>query len=58
MTTYRAAPCPCGHKTCKHWHVSPVADMQGVGFTEYQAKAVAAFLNDLEKLENRPMEIS
>jgi len=27
---YAARPCPCGHKNCRAWHVSPVADIQGV----------------------------
>ncbi len=45
---YRIEPCACGHKTCKHWHVSPVANVQGVGFTEKQARAVAALLNKME----------
>lgn len=51
MITYRAEPCPCGHSTCKHWHVSPVAAFQGVGFTEEQAQAVAALLNAMERRE-------
>lgn len=42
---YRATPCPCGHKTCKSWHVEPVAAMQGVNFMQDQAEAVAELLN-------------
>lgn len=43
--TYRAVQCPCGHRACKDWHVDPAASVQGVRFTEDQAKAVAALLN-------------
>ena len=45
---YRAIPCPCGHPACKNWFVDPVAAVQGVGFSEKQALAVADFLNRLE----------
>ena len=44
-----AKPCPCRNDFCKDWHVEPVAAMQGVSFTEEQARAVAEFLNDREK---------
>lgn len=43
MTIYKATPCPCG--CCKDWHVSPIADVQGVGFSQRQAEAVADLLN-------------
>lgn len=42
-----ARPCQCGHPTCKDWHVYPGADVQGVNFTERQARAVADMLNML-----------
>lgn len=46
---YKAIKCPCGHAACASWHVSPVADTQGVSFTKEQAEAVAKLLNDLDK---------
>ena len=45
---YRAVKCPCGHRACDDWHVNPVAAIQGVGFTQAQAEAVAGLLNALE----------
>jgi hypothetical protein len=42
---YRAIRCSCRHKSCPDWHVSDVADVQGVHFTKEQAEAVAALLN-------------
>jgi len=48
---YRADRCPCGQRGCSSWHVWPVAAVQGVRFTEKQAKAVAALLNGLEEAE-------
>lgn len=44
---YEAVPCNCGHPSCKHWHVSCVADVHGVGFDEEQARAVAGLLNEM-----------
>lgn len=38
-----AIPCPCGK--CGYWLVEPEAALQGVSFTEAQARAVAALLN-------------
>jgi hypothetical protein len=46
---FRATPCCCGHPTCRAWHVAPVANVQGVSFTEHQAKLVAQVLNDDEQ---------
>lgn len=46
--TYTASPCPCGHRLCGNWHVSPVAAVQGVGFTEKQARIVASVLIAVE----------
>lgn len=43
--THYAFPCPCGHPVCKNWMVSGVAAVQGVSFTEQQARAVAGLLN-------------
>lgn len=45
MAYYTAEKCPCGSSTCKYWLVDPVASIQGVGFTEAQAKFIAAALN-------------
>lgn len=45
---FTAMKCPCGHKSCKNWFVSPVAAVQSVSFTEEQAKAVAEFMNSRE----------
>jgi len=42
---YSAVKCPCGHPVCKSWLVDPVAAVQGVHFTEAQAKFVAAVMN-------------
>jgi hypothetical protein len=38
-------PCPCGYRTCNDWHVHPQAAVQGVSFTEEEAKVVAAVLS-------------
>jgi hypothetical protein len=46
--TYYAVKCPCKSKACTYWHVDPVASIQGVSFTEEQAKAVAELLNKLQ----------
>lgn len=40
-----AAPCPCGHPRCRHWHVHPYAAVQGVCFTKEQAEIVAEVLS-------------
>ena len=45
MTGFYAKQCQCGHKSCKNWHVSSVADVQGVSFTKDQAELVASVLN-------------
>lgn len=42
---YRAIPCACAYAKCPDWHVSGVADVQGVCFTQAQAEAVAQLLN-------------
>lgn len=39
---WRAQPCPCGDEFCSAWHVEPVAAVQGVTFTEAEAKIAAA----------------
>ncbi len=49
--SYKAVPCMCGDKICKHWHVSAVADRQGVSFTQQEAEAVANLLNIMMKQE-------
>ena len=53
---HQAEKCPCGHQSCRQWHVTGVAQVQGVRFTETEAKAVAALLSDgdlLKKLRDR-----
>lgn len=45
---YRAIPCSCGHHTCRDWHITEVAQIQGVHFTREAAEAVADFLNKWE----------
>jgi hypothetical protein len=45
---YYAEPCGCQYKNCPHWHVTNVADVQGVAFTKEQAEAVADLLNKME----------
>lgn len=57
--TYSVTYCRCGDHpadpdrkdrmgVCDDWHVSPVADVHGVDFTETQAHAVADLLNRME----------
>lgn len=48
---YWASRCPCMRRSCRDWHVEPVAALQGVSFTEAQARAVAKLLNDLNNQE-------
>jgi hypothetical protein len=48
MATYVARPCPCGHRACKSWFVHPIAAVQGVHFTEEQARLVVSVLNATE----------
>ena len=45
MLEFEARKCPCKHVACEDWHVYPVAAVQGVKFTEEQAKLVAETLN-------------
>ena len=42
-----AVPCQCGHSSCKDWHVTDFADLQGVHFTEEQALMVAFVLGSM-----------
>lgn len=56
--TYHAIQCRCGHRACKDWHVGPIADMQGVKFTEVQAHAVAALLNRIETDDGPPQRLN
>jgi hypothetical protein len=46
---FRAVKCACGHRACQDWHVSFVAQVQGVHFTQKQAEMVALLLNIMEK---------
>ena len=41
----RISKCPCGHPTCQDWHV-PGAQVQGVKFTEEEAKAITYLLSN------------
>lgn len=50
--SYTAIRCPCGHPSCKNWMVDDVAAIQGVAFTEKQAKAVAALLTAMDAEPN------
>jgi len=43
--TYHAVKCPCGAAVCRNWLVDPVANVQGVAFTEVQARFVTNVLN-------------
>lgn len=54
MATYRAIKCPCNHRACSSWMVDPVAAIQGVSFTETQARAVAALLNNMNYEDTGP----
>jgi hypothetical protein len=45
---YYARPCGCSYAKCSDWHVSNVADVQGVHFTKRQARKVAKVLNEME----------
>lgn len=49
MGPYVVSRCPCGQRGCSDWHVSPVAAVQCVKFTEKQARVVAAVLNAMEQ---------
>lgn len=40
-----AEKCPCGHRACTDWHVGPHAAVQGVRFSEQEAKVLAAVLS-------------
>lgn len=53
MRRYAALPCNCGHRSCKHWHISNVADVHGVSFTKEQAELVAAVLIVADRPEYR-----
>ncbi|NJL71045.1 MAG: hypothetical protein HC888_05230 [Candidatus Competibacteraceae bacterium] len=49
MMAHYAFPCPCRHPACKSWMVEGVADVQGVNFTEQQARVVAGLLNFMDE---------
>lgn len=42
---YKALKCPCRSPNCEAWHISEVAELQGVNFSHKQAFAVANLLN-------------
>lgn len=44
----RAEKCPCESPRCNDWHVWPEAALQGVEFTEKQARAVVKLLDELD----------
>ena len=58
----KAIPYPCGHPACRAWMVSPQAAVQGVRFTEGEARAVADLLNAMAEVrktgEVRPFVIN
>lgn len=49
-----ASRCRCRSANCKDWHIWPAAAVQGVHFTEQQARAVATLLNMMEYGEFPP----
>lgn len=49
MGPYVVSRCSCGQRGCSDWHVSPVAAVQCVKFTEKQARAVAAVLTAMDE---------
>lgn len=55
--TYRAVKCPCRHISCTNWHITIVADLQGVSFTQEQAIAVALILNQMDAAEDRDLDL-
>ena len=46
---FRVSQCQCNYAKCKDWHIAPVADVQGVRFTEEQAIAVATLLDGMDR---------
>lgn len=42
---HEAIKCPCRQPVCQSWLVTGVADVQGVHFSEEEARAVADLLN-------------
>lgn len=53
MGPYVVSRCPCGQRGCEDWHVSPVAAVQCVKFTERQARAAAAVLTAMDEEDPR-----
>jgi len=45
---HRVKKCDCPYRGCTDYHVAPCAALQGVNFTEQQARAVAAVLNAMD----------
>lgn len=45
MSDFTVEKCPCGHPACRDFHVSPIAAVQGVKFTEQQARTVVEALS-------------
>lgn len=52
----RVSRCQCGYDSCQDWHVSGYAQVQGVKFSEQQAKAVAALMEDPESMRRLARE--
>lgn len=46
--------CRCGHAVCKDWHVYPEAALQGVKFTEAEARQVGHLLDKMDVEAQRP----
>ena len=45
----KAIKCPCGHPACTAWMVDPQAAIQGISFTEREARAVAELLTKMQE---------
>lgn len=50
----RIEKCQCGHPVCKDWHVHPEAALQGVKFTESEARQVGHLLDKVDAEAHRP----
>ena len=55
---YNAVKCDCGVSVCPDWHVTTVACVQGVSFTEKQARLVADTLNTCGDDESKLQQIA
>lgn len=46
---YTPEPCGCQYPQCTDWHIQNIAALQGVSFTEAQARCVAIALTLLDE---------